>query len=199
VNRPLRRVAVACLVLFGLLLLNVNWVQVVKADAYRDDPRNSRVLLRTYERERGAIAGARRRPRREAIAESTRTEGPLTWLRQYPGGPAYAHVTGYYSSSTAAPASSAPRTACCPARTTACSCAGCRTTSPAASPGRHVVLTLDPRRSRRRYAGSRASAGAVVALDPQTGAVLAMVSRRRTTRAAELVRARPRSASTTRS
>jgi peptidoglycan glycosyltransferase len=35
--------------------------------------------------------------RREAVAESTRTEGPLTWLRQYPGGPAYAHVTGYYS------------------------------------------------------------------------------------------------------
>ena len=44
------------MVLFGLLMLNANWVQVVKADAYRDDPRNSRVLLRTYERERGAIA-----------------------------------------------------------------------------------------------------------------------------------------------
>ena len=55
-NRPLRRVAIACMVLFGLLLVNVNWVQVVKAEAYRDDPRNSRVLLRTYERERGAIA-----------------------------------------------------------------------------------------------------------------------------------------------
>ena len=33
-NRPLRRVAVACMVLFGLLMLNANWVQVVKADAY---------------------------------------------------------------------------------------------------------------------------------------------------------------------
>ena len=46
-NRPLRRVAAACMVLFALLMLNANWVQVVKADAYRDDPRNSRVLLRT--------------------------------------------------------------------------------------------------------------------------------------------------------
>ncbi|MDX6265429.1 MAG: hypothetical protein QOD70_169, partial [Frankiales bacterium] len=26
-NRPLRRVAAACLVLFGLLLLQVNWIQ----------------------------------------------------------------------------------------------------------------------------------------------------------------------------
>ena len=55
-NRPLRKVALACMALFGLLLLNVNYVQVVQADRYRDDPRNSRVLLRTYERERGPIA-----------------------------------------------------------------------------------------------------------------------------------------------
>ena len=97
-NRPLRKVAVACMVLFGLLILNANWVQVVKADAYRDDPRNSRVLLRTYERERGAIAVVQPDGSdRTAVAESVRTDGPLTWLRQYPGGPAYAHVTGYYS------------------------------------------------------------------------------------------------------
>ena len=55
-NRPLRKVALACLLLFGLLLVNVNYVQVVKAEQYRDDPRNSRVLLRTYERARGPIA-----------------------------------------------------------------------------------------------------------------------------------------------
>ncbi len=65
------------MVLFGLLLVNVNWVQVVKADAYRDDPRNSRVLLRTYERERGPIAVLGQDGRREALAESTRTDGPL--------------------------------------------------------------------------------------------------------------------------
>ena len=98
VNKPLRKVAVACLVLFGLLMLNANWVQVVKADEYRDDPRNSRVLLRTYERERGAIATVRADGSgRDPVAESTRTDGPLNWLREYPGGPAYAHVTGYYS------------------------------------------------------------------------------------------------------
>ena len=54
-NAPLRRVAVACLLLFGLLFLNVNYVQVVKADSYRNDTRNARGLLRSYAHERGPI------------------------------------------------------------------------------------------------------------------------------------------------
>ena len=41
--------------LFGLLLVNANYVQVVKADDYRNDPRNSRGLLRSYSHERGPI------------------------------------------------------------------------------------------------------------------------------------------------
>ena len=36
-NRPLRRVALSCLVLFALLLGQADWVQVVKARGYRDD------------------------------------------------------------------------------------------------------------------------------------------------------------------
>ncbi|MBC7372837.1 MAG: penicillin-binding protein 2, partial [Frankiales bacterium] len=96
-NRPLRKVAVACLLLFGLLLINVNYVQVVKAGQYRDDPRNSRVLLRTYERERGPIAVIEPDGKRTAVAESTKIDGPLQFLRTYPGGPAYAPVTGFYS------------------------------------------------------------------------------------------------------
>ena len=55
VNKPLRRVAVACLLLFGLLLVNVNYRQAVKASDYRSDTRNSRTLLRTFTHERGPI------------------------------------------------------------------------------------------------------------------------------------------------
>ncbi|MCU1673065.1 MAG: pbpA, partial [Frankiales bacterium] len=54
-NAPLRRVAVACLLLFGLLLVNVNYLQVVRASSLRDDPRNSRTLLSQFQRERGPI------------------------------------------------------------------------------------------------------------------------------------------------
>ncbi|MCW2679187.1 MAG: Peptidoglycan glycosyltransferase [Frankiales bacterium] len=177
-NRPLRRVALACFVLFGLLLVNVNWVQVVKADAYRDDPRNSRVLLRTYERERGAIAVLAEAGRREAVAESTRTEGPLTWLRQYPGGPAYAHVTGYYSLVYG-------RSGVERAEDRVLSGEDDRLfvrrlsdyVTGNAPKGGTVVLTLDPQAQQAAYRALEGKRGAVVALDPRTGAVLAMVSR----------------------
>jgi peptidoglycan glycosyltransferase len=168
----------ACLVLFGLLLVNVNWVQVVKADSYRDDPRNSRVLLRTYERERGAIAVLAEAGRRQAVAESVRTEGPLTWLRQYPGGPAYSHVTGYYSLVYG-------RTGVERAEDRVLSGEDDRLfvrrlsdyVTGNAPKGGTVVLTLDPQAQAAAYRGLEGKRGAVVALDPRTGAVLAMVSR----------------------
>ena len=60
-NRSIRRVAVALVFLLAALFVNLNWVQVVKAKQYRNDPRNQRVLLRTYDRERGAIVVGRHR------------------------------------------------------------------------------------------------------------------------------------------
>ena len=47
-----------CCVLFALLLVNVNFVQVVRADELRDDPRNTRVLAEEYDRERGRSSSA---------------------------------------------------------------------------------------------------------------------------------------------
>jgi peptidoglycan glycosyltransferase len=167
----------ACLLLFGLLILNVNWVQVVKADDYRDDPRNSRVLLRTYERERGPIAVLDADGKRQAVAESVRTDGPLEWLRTYPGGPQYASVTGYYSLVYG-------RTGIERAQDEELSGDAdeffVRRVSDfvtGRSPqGGAVLLTLDPAAQAAAYEGLQGNRGAVVALDPRTGAVLAMVS-----------------------
>ena len=47
-NRPIRRVALAMLVLFGLLIANANYVQVFEGDKLRTDPGNTRVLLDEY-------------------------------------------------------------------------------------------------------------------------------------------------------
>ena len=176
-NRPLRRVALACLVLFGLLLVNVNWVQVVKADAYRDDPRNSRVLLRTYERERGPIAILASDGRREAVAESVRTEGPLTWLRQYPGGPAYAHVTGYYSLVYGRTGIERSEDRVLSGEDDRLFVRRLSDYITGNSPkGGTVVLTLDAAAQAAAFRGLEGKRGAVVALDPRTGEVLAMVS-----------------------
>ena len=178
-NRPLRRVAVACMVLFALLMLNANWVQVVKADAYRDDPRNSRVLLRTYERERGAIALVQPDGSgRTAVAESTRTDGPLTWLRQYPGERVYAHATGYFSLVYGRTGLERSEDEVLSGEDDRFFVRRLSDTITGREPqGGNIITTLDAAAQEAAYDALGDNRGAVVALDPRTGAVLAMVSK----------------------
>ncbi|HEY6424985.1 MAG TPA: penicillin-binding protein 2 [Pseudonocardiaceae bacterium] len=91
-NTPLRRVAMAVIGMIVLLLLNATYIQVVSADDYRTDPRNRRVLLEEYGRPRGQITAAGL-----LLASSESTDGQLRYLRRYRDGPLYAPVTGYYS------------------------------------------------------------------------------------------------------
>ncbi|UOY00536.1 hypothetical protein [Blastococcus sp. PRF04-17] len=69
-NAPLRRVSISVLVLFTLLIINVNYIQVVRSDELRSDRGNTRVLAAEYDRERGSIIVAG-----EPIALSVPTEG----------------------------------------------------------------------------------------------------------------------------
>ncbi len=171
-NAPLRRVAISVLVLFTLLIVNVNYIQVVRSDELREDPGNTRVLTEEYSRERGSIVvdGTE-------VALSTPTQDTLRYLRTYPEGPTYAAVTGYYSliyGSTQVEraeneilAGSADRLAL---RRLADLFTG---RDPA---GGDVVLTLDPAVQQASMAGLEGVTGAVVALDPSTGAVLGLAS-----------------------
>ena len=47
-NKYIRRVAIAVGVLMVALFVNLNFVQVVKGDDYRNNPANRRVLLTEY-------------------------------------------------------------------------------------------------------------------------------------------------------
>ena len=51
-NKPLRRLAAAVMVLFGLLLINANYIQVVRAKALHNDPSNPRLIQEEYSRKR---------------------------------------------------------------------------------------------------------------------------------------------------
>jgi peptidoglycan glycosyltransferase len=176
VNRPLRRVAAACLVLFGLVLLQVNWIQVVKAKDYRNDPRNRRVLLRTYDRERGPIVIGTGK-QRLAVAKSVVTTDALKYLRTYPGGEVYAPVTGFASfiyGYTGVELQENPILSGEDERLLVRRLSDYIT-------GRQVkggsaVLTLDRAAQQAAFDGLKGKVGAVVALDPRTGAVLAMAS-----------------------
>jgi hypothetical protein len=91
-NRPLRHVAIAALVMFAALLINSNVVQVGEASSLRANPHDVRVLYGEYSRDRGPIVVAGK-----DIARSVATTDTLKYLRTYPGGAAYAPVSGYYS------------------------------------------------------------------------------------------------------
>ena len=174
-NRPLRRVAVACLVLFGLLLLNVNLRQTVLADGYRDNPRNTRVIVKNYERERGsiALAGAGR----PLIATSTETSGRLKYLRSYPAKDLYAHVTGYYSLIYGQAGLEDTEDQVLSGEDPRLFVDRLSDTLTGKQPrGGDVVVTLQQAAQQAAYDGLKGKRGAVVALDPRTGAVLALVS-----------------------
>ena len=176
-NRPLRRVAVACMVLFGMLLLQANWVQVVKAKDYRNDARNKRVLLRTYDRERGPVVVGSGKER-VAVARSTATDDSLKYLRTYPGGAVWAPVTGFASlvyGYTGVELQENPVLSGDDERLVVRRLSDYITGREIK--GGSVVLTLDPVAQQTAYDALAGKVGAVVALDPRTGAVLAMASR----------------------
>ncbi|MCW2701646.1 MAG: Peptidoglycan glycosyltransferase [Blastococcus sp.] len=171
-NAPLRRVAISVLVLFTLLIINVNYIQVVRSDELRNNAGNTRVLAEEYDRERGSIIVAG-----DPIALSEPTDDRLTYLREYPQAELYAGITGYYSlvygnsalerAENGVLAGSDPRLF---VRRLADLFTG---RDPA---GGDVVLTLDPAVQKAAMAGLEGKTGAVVALDPKTGAVLGMAS-----------------------
>jgi peptidoglycan glycosyltransferase len=91
-NRPIRRIAVAFVVLFLVLLVNINYIQVIQAPELNARSDNRRVLLDEYARKRGPImAGGRE------IASSVATDDDLVYLRKYADPALYGHLTGFYS------------------------------------------------------------------------------------------------------
>jgi penicillin-binding protein A len=91
-NTSLRRVSVTIMVLIVLLLLNATLTQVFTADGLRADPRNQRVLLDEYSRQRGQISAGG-----QLLAYSVSTNGRFRFLRVYPNPLTYAPITGFYS------------------------------------------------------------------------------------------------------
>ncbi|MEN3359917.1 MAG: penicillin-binding protein, partial [Mycobacteriales bacterium] len=171
-NRPLRRVSIAALILFGLLVANANYVQVFEGDNLRTDPGNTRVLLDEYERQRGAIVVDGK-----SIAESRPTNDKLKYLRTYPGKDIYAPATGFYSliyGSTGIEQTDNDLLTGSDNRLFTRRLSDLLTGRDPR--GGNVVLTLNRAAQETAYKALAGRRGAVVALDPRTGAILALAS-----------------------
>jgi peptidoglycan glycosyltransferase len=92
VIRYIRRAAALCLLLLLALLLNVSRIQVLEADDYDHDPANRRLTIARYDQPRGNIFVSGK-----PVTGSKDTGEVLRYERTYRDGPLYAPVTGYAS------------------------------------------------------------------------------------------------------
>lgn len=92
-NKALRNVATAVMVLIVALLANLTWIQVVQAPSLRADQYNSRSTLDEYSRQRGQITTVGG----FVLARSEASDDAWRYQRVYPGGEMYGALTGYYS------------------------------------------------------------------------------------------------------
>lgn len=172
-NGPIRKVAAGCMLLVFLLLANITYVQAIRADELNSRSDNRRVLLDEYAKERGPILVGD-----EPVALSVETDDEFAYLRQYPVPLLYAPATGYYSSvfgRSAVERSENDVLSGNDDRLFARRLVDLVTNRE--QRGGTVKLTLNPAAQQAAYDALGDNKGAVVALDPHTGAILAMVSK----------------------
>ena len=172
-NTPLRRLGVVALLLFATLLASTTWTQFVSAGDLRADSRNSRTILAELSRERGPIVVGD-----EPVVTSVPVDDRYEFQRTYSQGPLYAPVTGYYSIVYGATGiESAESRLLAGTADEQFFTRFADTVSGREPRGATVELTLDPAVQQAAWDALGDQRGAVVALDPSTGDVLAMVSK----------------------
>ncbi|MDN6303711.1 MAG: penicillin-binding protein 2 [Brachybacterium sp.] len=171
-NRPLRHVWLVISVLFVLLFTSTTYFQVIAQDRLNAHGQNDRTLYNEYGRHRGPIVVDG-----HAIANSQSSDDTYGYLRAYDPGALYAPVTGYYSvvygftglERALNDTLSGEADALFYHRIS-------DILSGRQGRGATVELTLDAAAQEAAWDALDGRRGSVVALDPETGAVLAMVS-----------------------
>ena len=172
-NTPLRRLGAVIALMFASLLVSTTWVQFVDAGSLNARPTNSRTLYKEFGRDRGPLLVDGR-----PIADSKPSNDQYKYVRTYPGGQMFAPVSGYYSIiyGTTGLESSENGLLSGTADQLFYRRIGDLVTGRQPK-GASIELTLDPKAQQAAWDALGDRRGAVVALDPKTGDVLAMVSR----------------------
>jgi penicillin-binding protein A len=172
VNRQIRRLGAGMLVLYAALFVQLNVVQVLRADEYNDHPVNNRAVVRDYSRPRGQILAADG----TVLARSVPVEGRIGRQREYPTGDLFGPVTGYFSFATGADGVERTYSDALSGREAAPTVGGLIDLLIEGERTADVTLTIPPavQQTARDALGERR--GSVVAVDPRDGAVLALWS-----------------------
>jgi peptidoglycan glycosyltransferase len=175
-NRQIRLMGVGIMLLFVALFLQLNYVQVVHAGALDSNPLNGRAVVSEYTRQRGDIVSADG----VTLATSVPTNDQFKYLREYPTGALFEEVTGFFSFIYGS--DGAERTydkvltgVQSPFKLpTSLSDLGALLTQ--RNQSQSITLTVLDKLQKVAQQGLAGRFGSVVALDPKTGAILAMYS-----------------------
>lgn len=175
-NKPIRTMAIFCLLLFLALLLNTTYLQYLEAEELNSYNSNKRVRDAEFSRERGAIL-----VRGTSVAESVPVDGQFKFQRRYPQPRKYAHLTGFFSYIYGRNAVELTENDILSGGDPRLFVNRVVDMFGNSQPkGGDVSLTINPQAQTAAYDGlvglGENVKGAVVALDPSTGAILAMVS-----------------------
>lgn len=173
IDRSLRRVLVTLIAGFVLLFAQVSRVQVLDAEALRNNSDNSRSILRDFDQPRGRILTADR----VLVATSEPVFGSgFDYQRQYPEGDLYAHVAGYYSFNLGAAGVEKSYNDALSGRSAELRLTGLNAFLGGAGEPGDIHLSIDHRLQLLAAQALDGRVGSVVMLEPQTGAVVAMYS-----------------------
>ncbi|MEJ7833572.1 MAG: penicillin-binding protein 2 [Nocardioides sp.] len=175
-NKPIRTISMFCTLLFVALMVNATYLQFWRADSLDDDPRNRRVIEASYSRERGAILVGR-----SPIAESLPVDDEYEFQRTYEKPFVYAPITGFFSFYTQTGLEQTQNEVLSGDDPRLFVTKLVDLLSNEANKGGTVQLTIDPEAQQAAYDGlldriGPEGEGSVVAIEPSTGKILAMVS-----------------------
>jgi penicillin-binding protein A len=172
VNTPVRRLSFLVAGLFAALLVSTTLIQYVFAADLNGRADNRRTLLATYARERGEILVGQ-----NPVAKSVPTDDEFKFQRTYDDPELYAHVSGFYSFFGAVGGLEQSENSLLSGASDKLFYRRVSDLFTGRRPsGATLETTLDPAVQKAAADGLGDSRGAAVALDPKTGAILAMVS-----------------------
>ena len=176
-NRALRRISVAVLVMFLLLLINVNYLQGFDTASLAKEPGNSRAFYAAQNQyERGSIVTSD-----GVTIAASKLSGPndaIKYQRYYPKGVEYAPVTGYDTLYSQTGIEGAENSLLSGNDSSLDVRKFIDLITGKTIKGASVTVTVNSAAQNAAYAGLAAFGhpGGVVAINPQTGAILAMAT-----------------------
>ncbi len=173
-NRKIRQLAAALMVLYVVLFAAINYWQVGRESELNAMGGNTRAIRREFSRPRGEIVSADGVVAAESIALPDDNEFP--YQRQYPTGELFANVTGYYSLALGATQLERTQNAVLTGQTAEQRIGNVEDiiTGGDGTGNVHMTLRADLQETAAQALAGRH--GSVVMLDVETGAVLAMYS-----------------------